>query len=513
MNKIMKTIIKIMILILAFYAKNGFGQSTLITPESDKGGIYSKRSQTLNPFVALPSFILPDSGAGTRLMWIQERSAFRAGTVSGNQWNMLNIGAFSFATGFDNLAIGSTSTAFGALNQVSGNQGFVGGLNNILSGNQSFVFGAANLSEGSSSVTLGNSNKISFSGTNTIVIGQNNDAQSTNNFLIGKNNKGKNDLEFAFGFNNDVSAFQAFSIGSLNENAGSQSFNFGESNTTFIERAMNIGFNNNSKGIRALAIGNQNSPKGDKHIALGSGNKGDGVQSISMGTSSKSNSDFSISGGLAIVNNSFGSVMLGIYNDTLSKNLSSKIPSKTEFVAEDPLFVVGNGSKETARSNAITLYKNGKMGLSNIDPTEILDVNGSARFRNVITDNQNTVFLTIESNGTIKKTTLGASDARLKQNVKTLTNPLKKVIQMHGVTYEFKDNPGQKRIGFIAQELEKVMPEVVFDNEEGLKGVRYQEIVALLSEAIKEQNLQIQHLVKKVQKLEKEVHSLSVKGK
>ena len=476
----MKKILYSMTLFCMLFITKAYSQATLITPETDRGGLYSKRVQVLNPYTILPAYVLPDSGVGTRLMWITERSAFRAGTVSGDAWNHSNIGAYSFAAGIDNKANGVLSSAFGFQNLASGNQCFVAGSNNTNEGNFAF--------------TLGGSNSINSSGHNSMLIGTLNDAQSTNNFLFGKNNKGKNDLEFAFGFDNSVSAFQSFSIGSGNDNAASQSYNFGESNTTKVERAMNIGFNNNANGIRALAIGNGNLPKGDQSIALGSGNSGDGVQSISMGTVSKSNSNQSLSGGLGIVNNSYGSVMFGIYNDSLNLNLAAKAPSKIDFVPEDPLFVVGNGTKDAARSNAITLFKNGKMGLSTTAPTEILDVNGSARFRNVLTDNNNTVFLTIETTGaigTIKKTTIGASDIRLKQNINTLDNALEKVMRLRGVSYEFKENPDQKRMGFIAQEVETVFPEAVFTFDNDLKGVRYDDLIPVLLEAIKEQQAQI----------------------
>ena len=498
---------KALTIIFFLFLSKGYTQSTLITPQTNGGGIYSKRSQLLNPQLTMPAYNLPDSGQGTRFMWIPERSAFRAGTVSGNQWNNDKIGGYSFATGFDNVASGLMSSAFGALNSVNGLQSLTGGLNNSSTGNQSLVFGSINSSEGSSTIVLGKANTTVPKATNSVLIGESNSAQFTNNFLIGKNNNGKNDLEFAFGFNNSVSAFQSFSVGINNENSASQSFNFGEFNTTKIERAMNIGFQNSSNGIRALAIGNANQPRGDMQIALGSGNKGRGVQSISMGTVSVSNAFQSISGGVGIVNNSFGSVMLGIYNDTIPLNLLSKEVSEFQFVAEDPLFVVGNGSAADKRSNAISVFKNGKMGLSTNSPTEILDVNGSARFRDVQTDNTNTVFLTIEGDGTIKKTKPSSSDFRLKRNIKTLENPIGKVMKMRGVSYEFKEEPDQKRMGFIAQELEDVLPETVINYEDGLKGVRYDDLIPVLLEAIKEQQGQIEKLEKAVENLSQIVHA------
>lgn len=73
------------------------------------------------------------------------------------------------------------------------------------------------------------------------------------------------------------------------------------------------------------------------------------------------------------------------------------------------------------------------------------------------------------------------SDERLKTNIKTIENSLDKVLSLRGVSYE-KD--GKSSIGVIAQEVEKILPEVVHDGE--FKSVAYGNIVGLLIEAIKE---------------------------
>lgn len=89
------------------------------------------------------------------------------------------------------------------------------------------------------------------------------------------------------------------------------------------------------------------------------------------------------------------------------------------------------------------------------------------------------------------------SDERLKENVETITNALDKVKQLRGVEYDHKKT-GEHSIGVIAQEIEKVIPEVVFEDAMGIKSVAYQNIVAVLIEAIKEQQVQIEELKKKL---------------
>ena len=107
------------------------------------------------------------------------------------------------------------------------------------------------------------------------------------------------------------------------------------------------------------------------------------------------------------------------------------------------------------------------------------------------------------------------SDARLKDNVQPITSALSKILALQGVTFEWnhweqkRTYPGTQ-IGFIAQEVEKVVPEVVIDstiddndgNRMEVKGVKYENLVALLVEAIKEQNTRIEYLESCLQRLE-----------
>ena len=94
------------------------------------------------------------------------------------------------------------------------------------------------------------------------------------------------------------------------------------------------------------------------------------------------------------------------------------------------------------------------------------------------------------------------SDERWKDNIQTIENPLEKVQQLRGVTYEWKDS-GDRTYGLIAQEVEKVLPELVNTDEDGYKGVGYQNMVSVLIEAVKEQQTQIDALKAKVDELSK----------
>jgi hypothetical protein len=92
------------------------------------------------------------------------------------------------------------------------------------------------------------------------------------------------------------------------------------------------------------------------------------------------------------------------------------------------------------------------------------------------------------------------SDARLKENVVTVENALEKVTGLRGVTYNRKDtNDGKRHLGVIAQEVESILPEVVKEDQDGIKHVAYGNMVGVLIEAIKEQQNQIADLKKQIE--------------
>ena len=91
-----------------------------------------------------------------------------------------------------------------------------------------------------------------------------------------------------------------------------------------------------------------------------------------------------------------------------------------------------------------------------------------------------------------------SSDKRLKTNIVKIDSALSKVSQIGGYHFEWKDideAPHQgEDIGVIAQEIEKVLPEIVSERETGYKAVNYQKLTALLIEAVKELKGEIDEL-------------------
>ena len=110
--------------------------------------------------------------------------------------------------------------------------------------------------------------------------------------------------------------------------------------------------------------------------------------------------------------------------------------------------------------------------------------------------------LQVDKNITASANITAYSDERLKDNVKPLENALDKVNKIGGYSYERNDLDGAKQVGVLAQEIEKVLPEVVDTNEEGYKSVAYGNISALLIEAIKDLSKENKDLQERLEKLE-----------
>ncbi|QDK36862.1 tail fiber domain-containing protein [Bdellovibrio sp. NC01] len=160
----------------------------------------------------------------------------------------------------------------------------------------------------------------------------------------------------------------------------------------------------------------------------------------------------------------------------------------------DPLHLI------TGNSPRLSIDGTGNVGIGTTAPSEVLEVNGNVKAASY----------------------LYTSDARLKKDIITLPDALGKVLQLRGVNFVWKSND-EKTMGFIAQEVEKIYPELVkTDAKTGYKAVQYGNIVAVLVEALKEehkQRVQAQRGIASVQddsqarlqKLEKENEDLKAR--
>jgi hypothetical protein len=138
--------------------------------------------------------------------------------------------------------------------------------------------------------------------------------------------------------------------------------------------------------------------------------------------------------------------------------------------------IFSNGTNERMRINA-----SGDVGIGTSSPSQKLEVGGS-----------------ILASGNVT----AYSDIRVKDNVESIEGAIGKLNQIRGVTYTRTDLDDKHRrfAGVIAQEIEQVLPEAVFDNGR-VKAVDYNATIALLIEAVKEQQGQINELKLTIEQL------------
>jgi hypothetical protein len=101
-------------------------------------------------------------------------------------------------------------------------------------------------------------------------------------------------------------------------------------------------------------------------------------------------------------------------------------------------------------------------------------------------------------------TAYATSDQRLKDNITPIPNALEKVLSISGNTFDWNEKSEKEGsdVGIIAQEILEVLPEVVTTRDDGYLAVRYEKLVPLLIEAIKEQQETLLNLKNRLEILE-----------
>jgi hypothetical protein len=175
---------------------------------------------------------------------------------------------------------------------------------------------------------------------------------------------------------------------------------------------------------------------------------------------------------------------IGAVMDDLVPSVTS-LPTRLEF------YTTPAGS--TASQLRMVIKNNGRVGIGTLTPTCALDVAGN-----------------IHASGSIT-----SSDKRWKKNIQPLDSPLKKINQLNALSFEWKKDEFKemnfaegRHIGQIAQDVEKVIPEVVSTDAKGYKSIEYANLVAYLIEAIKEQNSIIETQKQTLDELKQKIEAL-----
>ncbi len=248
-------------------------------------------------------------------------------------------------------------------------------------------------------------------------------------------------ISAAFGYNTIANGYTSFAINSNTMASGDRSFS--------------SGYLSVASGIRSTATGEATTASGFATASFNYATTASGTASSSFNYSTTAQA--------------YAEAVFGRFNVT------SASYSATSWITTDPLFVIGNGGSAATPANAVTVLKNGNVGIGYANPNTagvLLDVNGGVR-------------------GT---TAYQISDARYKKNIEPITGALEKVLRLEGMAYDWRRDefpqinfPERKQLGFIAQQVKEIIPEAVIEDGNGYYSVSYTEIVPVLAEAVKQQ--------------------------
>jgi len=438
--------------------------------------------------------------------------------------------------------IGSNAIDFSFINDptlglgATGSYAFSLGYNGTASGEHALAFGNQNYSLNDYAISLGNNNVVS--GLNSTAIGGINQVSGDYAFAEGLNNEASGDYAFTAGIGNVASDYSTFAQGYNTTASGYCSTAMGENTAASGDRSFAIGFGTIASHHYSSALGFSSTASGYGSAAIGFNTtaSGDyGALAIGFGTLALGNSSTAMGSQTKV--EAYAATAIGKFNVAGGDPIY--------WIESDPIFEIGNGTLHTDRSNALTVLKNGNVGIGTHTPQELLHISGG-RLRigsetiedtgnnrlsfnaDLLPDVDNAMQL---GNANFHWTgvwatdgTINTSDRREKKNINTLNYGLNEVLKMQPVSFNWKNRTDQgTKLGLIAQDLLKLIPEVVKthdwekDEISGVLtkkeldrlGVYYSDLVPVLIKAIQEQQEIIGNQNTKIEGLTSELTELA----
>lgn len=218
-------------------------------------------------------------------------------------------------------------------------------------------------------------------------------------------------------------------------------------------------------------------------------------------------------GGFRIHSYGFGGSLLSVVRGTYGEVPAFTIKNNGDAIIEKTLTL---GNDDTSGEGAQINWTG-----SSTNPTWHQDIyQNSMRFWSDNLGQGDNFILYSDGNAFVKGTITAqnyacSSDGRFKKDVAPIENSLAKILALKGVSYHWKKDEFKSRgfddrmqIGFIAQDMEKVLPELVYTGNDGYKAVSYDKLTAVLVEALKDLKIKNE---KEIAELKKENESLKAK--
>ena len=237
------------------------------------------------------------------------------------------------------------------------------------------------------------------------------------------------------------------------------------------------------------------------------------LTNVGVGTTTASPATFTVNAGTAVTAVSVAATTGELF--TITNNLTDgSIFSVNDVSGIPSIDVDADGTIQLAPTGTTEM-----VGIGTTNPTSKLHVVGDVNITGVITatagagiasatiltdagidPNGTSTFLNVNITGIATAADFNSSsDIKLKTNVQRISDPLDKIIRIEGVSFNWKKD-NSPSIGVIANELEKVLPELVTDSDP--KAVNYNGLIGVLIEAVKEQQSEIDSLKERISKLE-----------
>lgn len=432
------------------------------------------------------------SGVGWRL---KGNDSEYYGNIGGDAVDLSN----SITVSSTNGATGFISFASGLRTQASGNYSVAMGLQTTASNFAATALGNETIASGENTTALGRATLAT--GDNALATGRNTEATGTSSTAMGSYTEAIGHFSFAIGHESSASGETSIAMGRDTQASGENSTAMGNNTTASSLNSTAMGENTTASSVASTAMGGDTTASGAYSTAMGRNTTASGVYSTAMGFSTNSDA--------------FRSIAIGSFN------IGGGMPSS--WTSTDPLFEIGNGSSNDNRNNAVTVLKNGNVGIGTHTPQDLLHlVGGHLRIGNETIEDGGSDILAFSSSlvptvdgvdrlgGPNRKwldvyATNGAiqtSDRREKKNIETLKYGLEEVLKMTPVSFNWKNknNPDLK-LGLIAQDIQTLIPEVVkshsweinevsgelIKKELDRLGVYYSDLIPVLIKAIQEQ--------------------------
>jgi hypothetical protein len=190
-------------------------------------------------------------------------------------------------------------------------------------------------------------------------------------FATGSSNQANGNGSFSTGLTNVSSGENAFTGGYFNTASGYSSLAFGQNNVASNDYTLAMGFINNATASNSVAIGTQNNATAFYSTALGNLNTASAYASTVLGQGNTAAGSYSLSAGRGTIAKAAGSTTLGYFNEN-TDNPNANVEANT-----DRIFQIGNGTF-SARNNALTILRNGNMGIGTSIPLAKLHVADSS---------------------------------------------------------------------------------------------------------------------------------------